>query len=86
MGEISFTICIKNITKIQVSLYSFSGFCQYYSLIGDGLCDDETNTEQCDYDGGDCCVDEVLTSYCTLCECLAPSHISNFLSKYYYFE
>ena len=27
----------------------------YHPLVGDGYCHDETNTEQCDFDGGDCC-------------------------------
>ena len=38
---------------------------------GDGYCHDENNNEYCD-DGGDCCGGYVLTSLCTLCECLHP--------------
>ena len=26
---------------------------------GDGFCDDESNIEECDFDGGDCCEDVV---------------------------
>merc|ERR1711971_119551 len=29
--------------------------CQYESLIGNGICDQEANNEDCQYDGGDCC-------------------------------
>ena len=40
--------------------------------IGDGECDDVNNTEECQWDGGDCCGDDVATDYCTVCECLDP--------------
>ena len=49
--------------------------------IGDGYCDDVTNTEGCHYDGGDCCGPNVDTEYCLFClclensECLAPSEL-----------
>ena len=38
-------------------------------VIGDETCDDECNTKDYDYDGGDCCMDPVDTEYCTICEC-----------------
>ena len=28
-------------------------------FVGDGFCDDETNNEDCNFDGGDCCLDFV---------------------------
>lgn len=37
--------------------------------IGDGYCDDENNNINCHYDGGDCCLAEVKTDYCTTCIC-----------------
>ena len=37
---------------------------------GDGYCDDENNNDGCDYDGGDCCGDDVNTQYCSACQCL----------------
>ena len=40
---------------------------------GDNFCDDENNVESCDWDGGDCCGDNVITTYCTACECLDPN-------------
>ena len=40
---------------------------------GDGFCDDEANNLDCDYDGGDCCLDEINDSYCTDCWCYATS-------------
>ena len=31
------------------------------------------NVASCDYDGGDCCGDNVVTTYCESCECLDPA-------------
>ena len=38
--------------------------------MGDGYCDDVANNMGCNYDGGDCCGDNVDTQYCSVCECL----------------
>jgi len=38
---------------------------------GDGFCDDDNNNDACDFDGGDCCGDNVQTTYCSACQCLA---------------
>ena len=38
--------------------------------VGDGYCDDDTNNYQCDFDGGDCCLDPPMTDYCVECLCL----------------
>ncbi len=45
-----------------------------HSDVGDGYCDDETNIVECGYDGGDCCLSQVVTSYCDICECLDDNH------------
>ena len=37
--------------------------------MGDGFCDDATNTGDCEFDGGDCCGDERNTDYCEDCKC-----------------
>ena len=37
-------------------------------LVGDGYCNDVTNNQQCNFDGGDCCVN-VNTDYCSNCSC-----------------
>ena len=37
--------------------------------VGDGICDDITNIIECDYDGGDCCMSDIDTQYCTKCSC-----------------
>ena len=55
---------------------SGDGSCQS-GWIGDDYCDDENNNEECTYDGGDCCGDNVKTDYCTICKC----HETNTSSK-----
>ncbi len=37
-------------------------------MIGDGVCDEITNTPRCLYDGGDCCQAE-KSSLCRICTC-----------------
>ena len=37
-----------------------------------GFCNDESNTIECAWDGGDCCGDNVDMSRCDFCECLEP--------------
>ena len=37
---------------------------------GDGICDDQNNHAGCDFDGKDCCGEDVDTDLCTLCQCL----------------
>ena len=41
--------------------------------IADNACDDVNNNEGCQWDGGDCCGDDVNTVYCMVCECLDPN-------------
>ena len=43
--------------------------CKFKLLIGDGICHDATNTEFCDFDGGDCCLEETNTELCIDCIC-----------------
>ena len=45
----------------------------------DAFCDDENNNAGCNWDGGYCCGDNVLTNYCTHCECLDPEFQGMFL-------
>ena len=42
--------------------------CSQSFMIADGFCNDETNNENCGFDGGDCCVN-VNTALCTECNC-----------------
>ena len=36
--------------------------------VGDGICDDQANTLECNYDGGDCCMG-IKGLYCIQCIC-----------------
>merc|ERR1719510_2033942 len=49
------------------------GECGYPLWKGDNYCDDENNNAGCEWDGGDCCGDDVKTQYCSACECLDPA-------------
>ena len=49
-------------------LATFLDCSAYGTLIGDGFCNDETNNADCNYDGGDCCVN-VNTDHCIECIC-----------------
>ena len=47
--------------------------CKHPNWKGDNYCDDENNNEGCEWDGGDCCGDDVRTNYCSKCQCLDPN-------------
>ena len=44
--------------------------CTNPAWVGDGYCDDVTNNMECNYDGGDCCGDNINTQFCTECQCI----------------
>ena len=44
--------------------------------VGDGYCNDDTNNQQCNFDGGDCCVN-VNTDYCSSCSCVGSGFITS---------
>ena len=54
--------------------------CDYPDWQDDGFCDDENNNSNCEYDGGDCCGDNVDTSWCTQCLCLDPAYSTTSIS------
>ena len=41
----------------------------FLDWVGDGYCDDQTNINECNYDGGDCCLNVVNMDFCSLCLC-----------------
>ena len=43
--------------------------CNNVALVGNGFCNDETNNQDCNYDGGDCCVMNANTDSCSDCAC-----------------
>ena len=38
-------------------------------MIGNGFCNDEANTAECNYDGGDCCGPNTNKEHCAACIC-----------------
>ena len=36
---------------------------------GDGYCDDSNNNADCDFDGGDCCLNLIINQFCSECRC-----------------
>ena len=44
-------------------------------LVENGVCNDETNIADCNFDGGDCCGGCANTDYCSNCVCHAGSPI-----------
>ena len=53
--------------------YSLTKGCENPYYYGDGYCWDENNNEACFFDGGDCCLSNLLTAFCTECQCLEGS-------------
>ena len=54
--------------------------CPQPGKIGDGICNDEVNNEDCNYDGGDCCGACVNRQNCSECICLGnTTGVSNAL-------
>ena len=45
--------------------------CSNGTLLANGVCNDETNYAECNFDGGDCCGSCINTDYCTNCSCIA---------------
>ena len=58
----------KNLKRVE-NEESDSAGCAYRYLVGNGICDDESNTKECDLDGGDCCGDAIVTRFCQDCKC-----------------
>ncbi len=49
---------------------SWSNTCTANSfLLNDGVCDDITNTVECHFDLGDCCLEDKDLKYCLDCSC-----------------
>ncbi len=41
-----------------------------HDYIFDGMCDADLNIKECDFDGGDCCLENVDCEYCAAESCL----------------
>ena len=67
------------VNYLFILFYSFSPFlgCDAdVTLIGNGFCNDETNNAECNYDGGDCCVN-IRGQFCSECNCLVGGKITS---------
>ena len=53
-----------------------------HPLVGNSVCNDETNVEECDFDGGDCCGSCINRNYCSQCMCYETS-VNDLSCKYY---
>ena len=71
------TLIQKYVFRIQKKINSMILACDLPSYIGDGFCDDETNNEECEWDGGDCCGNDTKTDYCTNCKCKYPTMLDH---------
>jgi hypothetical protein len=56
-----------NLKQTKFNL-NFQG-CEIPGKVDSGYCNDDTNTEECNYDGGDCCGTNVNRQYCFDCIC-----------------
>ena len=46
------------------------------AFVGDNMCDDYLNKEECDFDGGDCCNWKANQNLCSQCLCHIPGYHS----------
>ena len=58
-----------NCTCHQDGRVKQSTFCPTQFLIGDGICDDGCNDSWNDFDGNDCCLDNIIDLRCSICIC-----------------
>jgi hypothetical protein len=47
--------------------------CPHPEQIGDGFCSDDTNIDECQFDGGDCCLPNIQFLFCGVCFCKEKS-------------
>ena len=50
------------------NFFHFQG-CEVTAYLNDGYCEDQSNNEECNYDEGDCCGDNVNIAICDACIC-----------------
>ena len=61
----------------QQPIYISVPGCDLVPLVGNGVCNDDANTADCNYDGGDCCLSPVNTEHCSDCACHLKCPVSN---------
>lgn len=62
-------ICNETGLKHEEASSNFDAISCYTDYIGDLYCDDQNNVEECQFDGGDCCLEVINDDYCIECIC-----------------
>ena len=75
--KVSNTNITTNSSEDQEKLNSESSGCRHWSLAGDQICHDEANTEECQFDHGDCCDVQNDFSLCSECFCYSSRYMIN---------
>ena len=52
-----------------VLIFLYLESCEYQKIAGDGICNDEANLPDCNFDFGDCCLMAINDTMCTDCDC-----------------
>ena len=65
--------------KSDASEETLQKLCPYEFLMNDGICDDKSNTYQCDFDGGDCCRKDSIMDLCLQCQCFSKYSFEFFI-------
>ncbi len=68
--EFYITSSFISVKVIEITKAPVTDCVKYSQTFQDTVCDDKLNTEECMYDGGDCCLEEKTTSYCMNCSCI----------------
>ena len=61
---------------IESQILNMFSDCPMPFYAGDGYCDDLNNIDSCNFDGGDCCLEIVITDYCTECICYEGTSVN----------
>ncbi len=73
---------VRNREKATTLLVSGVSGCSADSfMLRDGVCDDSTNTAQCLYDGGDCCLENKAIHLCRDCVCRLATNDQELIEK-----
>ena len=74
--SLNFKMCYHQLIFFSWVYYFHLG-CSQPALVGDGYCNDVTNSQQCNFDHGDCCLLNVNTDYCSNCSCSGSGVITS---------
>ena len=66
IGIVTITLVVTGSLKTSVDIQIG---CKFSFLVGNGKCDDISNVDICNYDGGDCCLENAIAGICCQCQC-----------------